>query len=94
MAKFRVIEGTVWEVEADSLDAAKATYEAYFNGNEEASDSMQEIEGNAHWYEEEAMQFTDKERELIIIALSNQSWNSDDTYGQYRSLITAFKGEK
>jgi hypothetical protein len=39
------------------------------------------------------MEFTDKEIELIIIALSNQAWNSDNTYGQYRLLISKFKGE-
>lgn len=50
MAKFRVIEGTVWEVEAESLEAAKATYEAYFNGDEGASDKMTEVEGNSHWF--------------------------------------------
>jgi hypothetical protein len=42
------------------------------------------------------MEFTDKEKELIIIALSNQSWNTyeSDIYSNYRSLITQFKGEK
>jgi hypothetical protein len=50
MAKFKVIEGTVWLVEADSLEAAKATYEAHFNGDETASEAMQEVEGSSHWF--------------------------------------------
>ena len=52
MTKFRVIEGTVWEIEADTLEGAKAIYEAHFAG--EGDDlPLYEIEGSAHWFESE-----------------------------------------
>ena len=41
MATFRVIEGTVWEIEGvGSLEEAKAIYEAHFKGDENAIYSM------------------------------------------------------
>ena len=52
MAKFRVIEGTVWEIEADTQEQAKAFYEGYFNGDENAALQMREIEGSSYWYGE------------------------------------------
>jgi hypothetical protein len=53
MAKFKVIEGTVWEIEADTLEEAKAFYEGHFNGEESDSLVMKEIEGSAYWYRTE-----------------------------------------
>lgn len=50
MAKFKVIEGTIWEIEAETVEQAKATYEAYFKGDEVASDLMNEVEGSSYWY--------------------------------------------
>jgi hypothetical protein len=52
MAKFRVIEGTVWEIEADTQEQAKAFYDGYFNGEEADSLQMREIEGSSYWYGE------------------------------------------
>lgn len=54
MAKFKVIEGTVWEIEGiGSLEEAKAIYEAHFNGHENAIYSMKELAGDSYWYGEE-----------------------------------------
>ena len=51
MAKFRVIEGTVWEIEADTQEQAKVIYEAHFSG--EGDDTpMFEIAGDSYWYAE------------------------------------------
>jgi len=52
MAKFKVIEGTVWEIEADTQEQAKAFYEGYFNGDENDALQMREIEGSSYWYGE------------------------------------------
>jgi hypothetical protein len=52
MAKFRVIEGTVWEIEADTQEQAKAFYDGYFNGEEADGLQMREIEGSSYWYGE------------------------------------------
>lgn len=49
MEKFRVIEGTVWEIEAETLEQAQAIYEAHFNGSEDEL-PMREVEGSAYWY--------------------------------------------
>ena len=49
MATFKVIEGTVWEIEAETAEAAKAIYEAYFNGSEDDL-PIREVEGSAYWY--------------------------------------------
>ena len=52
MAKFRVIEGTVWEIEADTQEQAKVIYEAHFSG--EGDDTpMFEVTGDSYWYGEE-----------------------------------------
>lgn len=53
MAKFRVIEGTVWEIEADTLEQAKAVYEAYFTAGDGEELVMKEIAGDSYWYGEE-----------------------------------------
>lgn len=53
MAKYRVIEGTVWEIEADTLEQAKAYYEGYFNGEDSDASPMKEIAGDSYWYGEE-----------------------------------------
>jgi hypothetical protein len=53
MNKFRVIEGTVWEIEADTLEQAKATYEAYFIAGDGEELAIKEIEGSSYWYGEE-----------------------------------------
>lgn len=53
MARFRVIEGTVWEIEADTLEQAKAFYEGHFNGEEGDASPMKEIAGDSYWYGEE-----------------------------------------
>jgi hypothetical protein len=51
MNTYKVIEGTVWEIKAGSLEEAKAIYEAHFNG--EGDDlPMSEIEGSNYWYAE------------------------------------------
>jgi hypothetical protein len=50
VAKFRVIEGTVWEISAGSAEEAKAIYEAHFAGDENAIYSMQELPGDSYWY--------------------------------------------
>jgi hypothetical protein len=51
VAKFRVIEGTVWEIEGvGSLEEAKAIYEAHFAGDENAIYSMRELAGDSYWY--------------------------------------------
>jgi predicted enzyme related to lactoylglutathione lyase len=52
MAKFRVIEGTVWEIEADTIEQAKAFYEGYFNGQETDALPMNEVRGDSYWYGE------------------------------------------
>lgn len=50
MATFKVIEGTVWEIEAETLEEAKATYEAHFAG--EGDDlPMREVAGDAYWFD-------------------------------------------
>lgn len=56
MPKFRVIEGTVWEVTAGDAETARKVYEDYFKGEEYASDAMQEIEGSAYWYGDEEIE--------------------------------------
>jgi len=49
MATFKVIEGTVWEIEAETQEQAKAIYEAHFAG--EGDDlPMREVEGSSYWY--------------------------------------------
>ena len=50
MPKFRVIEGTVWEISANTQEEAKAIYEAHFAGDENASYAMQELAGDSYWY--------------------------------------------
>lgn len=50
MATFRVIEGTVWEIEAETLEEAKAYYEGYFNNEDSDSLPMKEIAGDSYWY--------------------------------------------
>lgn len=55
MATFRVIEGTVWEIEADTKEQAKAIYEAHFAG--EGDDlPMKEVEGSSYWYGTEVIE--------------------------------------
>ena len=49
MNKFRVIEGTVWEITAPTLEEAQAIYEAYFTGVYDDL-PMEEIEASAYWY--------------------------------------------
>lgn len=51
MAKFRVIEGTVWEIEAETLEQAKAFYEGHFNGDDNDSSPMREVAGDAYWFD-------------------------------------------
>lgn len=51
MNTYKVIEGTVWEIQAETLEGAKAIYEAYFNGSDEEL-PMQEREGSSYWYAE------------------------------------------
>jgi hypothetical protein len=54
MATFKVIEGTVWEIQGvGSLEEAKAIYEAHFAGDENAIYSMKEVAGDSYWYGEE-----------------------------------------
>ena len=53
MATFRVIEGTVWEIEAETLAQAKAYYEGYFNGEDTDALPIKEIAGDSYWYGEE-----------------------------------------
>lgn len=53
MATFRVIEGTVWEIEADTIEQAKAYYEGYFNGDDTDAIPMKEVGGDSYWYGEE-----------------------------------------
>ena len=49
MATFKVIEGTVWEIQADTIEEAKAIYEAHFAG--EGDDlPMKEVGGDSYWY--------------------------------------------
>lgn len=51
MKKFRVIEGTIWEIQAETLEEAQQIYEKYFNeGDDELR--MQEIEASSHWFGE------------------------------------------
>ena len=52
MAMFRVIEGTVWEIEADTIEQAKAFYEGYFNGQDTDALPMNEVRGDSYWYGE------------------------------------------
>jgi hypothetical protein len=57
VAKFRVIEGTVWEIEGvSSLEEAKAVYEAHFAGDENAIYSMRECAGDSYWYGTEVVE--------------------------------------
>ena len=54
MATFKVIEGTVWEIEADTIEQAKAYYEGYFNGDDTDAIPMKEVvAGDSYWYGEE-----------------------------------------
>ena len=49
METFKVIEGTVWEIQAETLEEAKAIYEKHFAG--EGDDlPMKEIEGSNYWF--------------------------------------------
>lgn len=51
MATFKVIEGTVWEIEADTIEQAKAYYEGYFNGDDTDAIPMREVvSGDSYWY--------------------------------------------
>jgi hypothetical protein len=51
MARFKVIEGTVWEIEADTIEQAKAYYEGYFNGDDTDAIPMKEVvAGETYWY--------------------------------------------
>jgi hypothetical protein len=51
MATFRVIEGTVWEIEAETQEQAKAFYEGYFNGDDTDAIPMREVvSGDSYWY--------------------------------------------
>lgn len=49
METFKVIEGTVWHIEAETLEQAKEIYEAHFNGSGDDL-PMKEVEGSAYWY--------------------------------------------
>ena len=53
MATFKVIEGTVWEIEADTVEQAKAFYEGHFNGEEQDASPMKEVAGDSYWFGEE-----------------------------------------
>lgn len=54
MATFKVIEGTVWEIQADTIEQAKAYYEGYFNGDDTDAIPMREVvSGDSYWYGEE-----------------------------------------
>jgi hypothetical protein len=53
MATFKVIEGTVWEIEADTIEQAKAYYEGYFKGDDTDAVPMKEVAGDSYWYGEE-----------------------------------------
>lgn len=50
MATFKVIEGTVWSIDAPTLEEAKKIYEAHFAGDENAIYSMREEAGDSYWY--------------------------------------------
>jgi hypothetical protein len=52
MNKFKVIEGTVWEITAPTLGEAQAIYNAYFTGVYDDL-PMEEIEASAYWHGEE-----------------------------------------
>lgn len=56
MATFKVIEGTVWEIIAESREQAKAIYEAHFAGDENAIYSMRECAGDSYWYGTEVVE--------------------------------------
>lgn len=43
----------MWEIEADTLEQAKATYEAYFIAGDGEELVMKEIAGDSYWYGEE-----------------------------------------
>ena len=49
MATYKVIEGTVWQIEAETLEEAQAIYDAHFNGSEDDL-PMREVEGSSHWF--------------------------------------------
>lgn len=53
MATFKVIEGTVWNIDAPTLEEAKKIYAAHFAGDENAIYSMREGAANSYWYGEE-----------------------------------------
>lgn len=55
MATFKVIEGTVWNIDAPTLEEAKKIYEAHFAGDENAIYSMREGAGDSYWYGTEAV---------------------------------------
>jgi hypothetical protein len=48
METFKVIEGTIWEIQAETLKEAKAIYEKHFAG-EDDNLPMKEIEGSSRW---------------------------------------------
>lgn len=48
---YKVIEGSVWEIQAESLEEAKAIYEAYFRGYV-GELPMREKASDAYWYAE------------------------------------------
>lgn len=56
MPKFKVIEGTVWEISANNEEEAKAIYEAHFAGDENASYAMKELAGDSYWYGTEVVE--------------------------------------
>lgn len=56
MATYKVIEGTVWSIDAPTLEEAKKIYEAHFAGDENAIYSMREEAGDSYWYGTEVIE--------------------------------------
>ena len=81
METFRVIEGTVWDIEAETLEQAQDIYEKHFN--DEGEDlPMFEIECGSHWFDDDEL-FTAQELKDLLSTVIN---DTRGTHGDARSL--------
>jgi hypothetical protein len=80
MNTFRVIEGTIWDIEAETLEEAQNIYEKHFN--DEGDDlPMFEIECGSHWFDDDKI-FDGQELKDLLSAVVN---DTRGTWGDQRS---------
>lgn len=81
MKRFQVIEGTVWEIEAETLEKAQEIYEMHFD--DEGEDlPMFEIECSSHWFDDDKIFDGQELKDLLSAVICD----TQGTHGDQRSL--------